>query len=59
MVSRPPIPSHRRQVRTASGFSLDDVVRPGVRLPTHEIGLLAGDSECYEMFPVSPRDLEP
>ena len=40
-----------REVRTAAGFSLDDVIRPGVRLPSHEIGILAGDSECYEMFP--------
>ena len=23
----------------------------GVRLPSHEVGLVAGDSECYEMFP--------
>ena len=40
-----------KDVRTASGFSIDDVIRPGVRLPHHPIGLVAGDSECYEMFP--------
>ena len=40
-----------KDVRTASGFSIDDVIRPGVRLPTHTVGVVAGDSECYEMFP--------
>ena len=40
-----------KEGRTATGFTLDDAIRPGVRLPTHEIGLLAGDSECYEIFP--------
>ena len=40
-----------KEQRTATGFTLDDVIRPGVRLPDHPIGALAGESECYETFP--------
>ena len=37
--------------RTATGITIDDVIRPGVRLPDHPIGALAAESECYETFP--------
>ena len=47
----PDIYDELKEVRTAAGFSIDDVIRVGVRLPTHPVGLLAGDSECYETFP--------
>ena len=40
-----------KDARTAGGLTLHDVIRPGVRLPSHPVGCLAGDVECYDKFP--------
>ena len=39
-----------KDARTAGGITLHDVIRPGVRLPQHAVGCIAGDAECYDKF---------
>lgn len=39
-----------KEARTAGGASLHDVIRSGVRIPSHPLGCLASDAECYEKF---------
>ncbi|XP_022104944.1 creatine kinase, flagellar-like [Acanthaster planci] len=42
------------QLKTKSGFTLDDCIQTGVDNPGHPfimtVGMVAGDEECYELF---------
>lgn len=40
-----------KDARTTGGLTVHDVIRPGVRIPNHPSGCLAGDAECYDKFP--------